>query len=169
MSPVTNGSRSSFEDEESVDDPDRVPTVETVLVPVDGSEDSTRAAEYAVAIADRYDATLEVLYILGEDVVRAIEEEQLEDTSIAEDNRAYLERVESMAAEHNVPVSTMVAYGFSTQRKTQHPGSVVLDVAEETDADFLVIPRESQTDEPDVLEKAAEYTLLYASQPVLSV
>ena len=73
MSPVTNGSRSSFEDEESVDDPDRVPTVETVLVPVDGSEDSTRAAEYAVAIADRYDATLEVLYILGEDVVRAID------------------------------------------------------------------------------------------------
>ncbi|MFC7114304.1 universal stress protein [Natronoarchaeum sp. GCM10025703] len=169
MSPVTNGSRSSFGDDESVDDPDRVPTVETVLVPVDGSEDSTRAVEYAVAIADRYDASLEALYILGEDVVRAIEEEQLEDTSIAADNRAYLETVEAKAAEHDVPVSTMIAYGFSTQRKTQHPGSVVLDVAEETNADFLVIPRESQTDEPDVLEKAAEYTLLYASQPVLSV
>lgn len=168
MSPRSTQPRSSFEDT-PVDDPDRVPTVETVLVPVDGSEESTRAVEYAVAIADRYDANLEVLYVFGEDIVRAIEQERIEGDAVAEDNRSYLKTVEEMASDHDVPVSTMVAYGFSTKRKTQHPGSVVLDVAEENGADFLVIPREAETDEPDVLEKAAEYSLLYASQPVLSV
>ncbi|QSG01549.1 universal stress protein [Natranaeroarchaeum sulfidigenes] len=168
MSPRSTQPRSSFEDS-PVDDPDRVPTVETVLVPVDGSDESTRAVEYAIAIADRYDAGLEALYVLGEEVVRAIEQERIEGDAVAENNRAYLQTIEEMATDRDVPVSTMIAYGFSTQRKTQHPGSVVLDVAEENDADFLVIPREPQTDEPDVLEKAAEYTLLYASQPVLSV
>lgn len=168
MSPRSPRSRPTVEDA-PVDDPDRVPTVETVLVPVDGSEESTRAVEYAVAIADRYDAALEVLYVLGEEVVRAIERERIDGDAVAEDNRAYLKTVEGMTTEQGVPVSTMIAYGFSVQRKLQHPGSVVLDVAEELDADFLVIPREPQTDEPDVLEKAAEYTLLYASQPVLSV
>jgi len=40
----------------------------------------------------------------------------------------------------------------------------------DVDADFLVVPREPMSgDTGDVLEKAAEYVLLYASQPVLSV
>jgi hypothetical protein len=32
-----------------------------------------------------------------------------------------------------------------------------------------VVPRETGTETADVLEKAAEYVLLYASDPVLSV
>jgi hypothetical protein len=54
--------------------------------------------------------------------------------------------------------------------KTRHPGSVILDTAEELDADFVVVPREPVSGDPgEVLEKAAEYVLLYASQPTLSV
>jgi nucleotide-binding universal stress UspA family protein len=144
--------------------------VEKVLVPVDGSEESTRAVEYAVAVAARYDATLTAVYIVGEEVVRALESGQIDEDEVAESNRSYLETVSDLAAEKDVPIETTTAYGFSTRRKTRHPGSVVLDVAEDVDADFVVIPREAQSEgEPDVLEKAAEYTLLYASQPVLSV
>ncbi|WP_256391924.1 universal stress protein [Natronoarchaeum rubrum] len=145
-------------------------SVERVLVPVDGSDESTEAVEYAVAIADRYDAAVSAVYVVGEDVVRGLESGEIDEDDVAENNRAYLETVAEIAAESGVPIDTTIAFGFSTRRKTRHPGSVVLDVAEEVDADFLVIPRESHTDdEPDVLEKAAEYTLLYASQPVLSV
>jgi hypothetical protein len=47
---------------------------------------------------------------------------------------------------------------------------VILDCAEDLAVDFLVVPRETSAgDAADVLEKAAEYVLLYASQPVLSV
>lgn len=144
--------------------------VESVLVPVDGSDEATTAAEYAVSIADRYDATLQLLYVLDERVIRAIESGSVAADTVAGDHRAYLEELESMADDQGVAAESMIAYGFSTTNKRQHPGSVVLDSAEDTGADFLVIPRQPQgEDRADVLAKTAEYVLLYASQPVLSV
>ena len=141
-----------------------------VLVPVDGSDESTRAAEYAVAIADRYGADVHAVYVLGEEAVRGIETGVLDRENVAADARSFLDEIEALADEHAVGATSSTAYGFSTTRKTQHPGSVILDTAEEVDADFLVVPREPLTGDPgEVLEKAAEYVLLYASQPVLSV
>ena len=143
--------------------------VNRVLVPVDGSEDSREAAEYALAVADRYDADLHVLYVLGETVARGLEAGDIDEESIAEESRTFTEEIRN-AATPGVSVDCSMAYGFSTVRKTLHPGSVILDCAEELAVDFLVIPRESPGgDQGDVLERAAEYVLLYASQPVLSV
>lgn len=145
-------------------------TVERVLAPVDGSDESLEAVEYAVAVAERYGAAVHAVYVLGEEVVRAIETDAIDESEVAEDTEAFTETVRTLAEEHGVGVSTSIAYGFSTNRKSRHPGSVILDTAEEISADFLVIPREPLTGEPgEVLEKAAEYVLLYASQPVLSV
>ncbi|SHH41979.1 universal stress protein [Halobaculum gomorrense] len=145
-------------------------TVERVLVPVDGSDESLTAVEYAVAVAERYDAQVHAVYVLGEEVVRAIEEAVVDRSEIAEDTEAFTDTVRDLAHAEGVEVSSSTAYGFSTKRKTTHPGSVILDTAKDIDADFIVIPREPLTGEPgEVLEKAAEYVLLYASQPVLSV
>ncbi|WP_277554642.1 universal stress protein [Halobaculum limi] len=145
-------------------------TVERVLVPVDGSDESLVAVEYAVTVAERYDAQVHAVYVLGEEVVRAIEETVVNHDEVAEDTEAFTDTVRKVAEAEGVPVSSSIAYGFSTRRKTTHPGSVILDTAEDVDADFIVIPREPLTGEPgEVLEKAAEYVLLYASQPVLSV
>ncbi|MFQ3293993.1 MAG: nucleotide-binding universal stress UspA family protein [Halobacteriales archaeon] len=144
--------------------------IDTVLVPVDGSEESIRAIEYGVAVADRYDADVHVLYVLGEDLVRAIEEEVIDQSAIAEDAQKFVEEATAMGSSAGVETTSSMAYGFTTQRISQHPGSVILDTAEEIDADFLVVPRETVSEEgSEVLEKAAEYVLSYASQPVLSV
>jgi len=141
-----------------------------VLVPVDGSEESTTAVEYAVAVADRYGADVYAVYVVGEEVSRGIETGALDESAVAEEAKAYVEEVQAVAEAAGVELSYATAYGFSTRRKAQHPGSVVLDNAEAVDADFIVVPREPLTGEPgEVLEKAAEYVLLYASQPVLSV
>lgn len=149
--------------------PSMVLEVDTVLVPVDGSEASADAAEYAVAIADRYEADLHVLYVFGETISRGIEAGDLDPDEVANDIQTFIDDVAAMAPE-SVTVESSQALGFSTRRKTTHPGSVVLDTAEDVDVDFLVIPRESVGGGTgDVLEKAAEYVLLYASQPVLSV
>jgi hypothetical protein len=68
------------------------------------------------------------------------------------------------------PLNHSSAYGFSASRLTQHPGSVILDSADDVDADFIVLPREPVTGDPDaVIEKAAQYVLAYATRPVLSV
>ncbi|WP_135828098.1 universal stress protein [Halorussus halobius] len=144
--------------------------VDTVLVPVDGSDESVDAVEYAAAVANQYDAGVHALYVLGEELVRGIEGGAVDEDEVLSNTEAFMDTVREVAAEYGVSVSTSNAYGFSTTRKTQHPGSAVLDTAEDVDADFLVIPREPLSGEPgEVLEKAAEYVLLYASQPVLSV
>ena len=144
--------------------------VDLVLVPVDRSEASSDAVVSAAAIAAEYDATLHVVHVLDEAVVRAIDEGEVDDDRVAADGEAIVETARDVAADAGVPVSTSVAYGFSPRMKLRHPGSVVLDTAEDGGADFLVVPREP-ADAPDagVLAKAAEYVLLYASQPVLSV
>ena len=144
--------------------------IDRVLAPVDRSETSTDAVASAAAIAAEYDATLYIVHVLDEDVVRAIDEGNVDDDRVAADGEAIVETARGVGEDAGVPVSTSVAYGFSTSMKLRHPGSVVLDTAEDVDADFLVVPREP-VEGPDagVLAKAAEYVLLYASPPVLSV
>jgi nucleotide-binding universal stress UspA family protein len=145
-------------------------SVDLVLVPVDASDESVDAIACAAAIAAEYDASVHAVHVLAEDDVRAIENGDVNKAQVAADGEAIMESAEGIAADHDVELSTSVAYGFSTKMKLRHPGSVVLDTAEEVDADFLVVPREPLSGDPgEVLAKAAEYVLLYASQPVLSV
>ncbi|MFC7156046.1 universal stress protein [Halomarina halobia] len=124
--------------------------IDTVLVPVDGSEESVRAIEVAVAVAERYGAQVHALYVLDRD--------QRERTE------RMMDAARDLAAD--VPLTHSVAYGFSTSHLTIHPGSVVLDASEDAGADFLVIPREGPA---DLLGKAAGYVLQFAKQPVLAV
>jgi nucleotide-binding universal stress UspA family protein len=144
--------------------------VDTVLTPVDGSEESSLAVEYAVAVAAEYDAAVHAVYLLGEEVVRAIEDGTIDEERAVADHRSFVDSVADYATDRGVYISHSTAFGFSTRVKTRHPGSAILDTAEEVAADFIVVPREPVTGDPgEVLEKAAEYVLLYASQPVLSV
>ncbi|MCY4731360.1 universal stress protein [Natronomonas gomsonensis] len=142
--------------------------VETVLVPVDGSDAAMEAVEYATAIAERYDAVVHALYVLGENAAAAMEEGSVEAAAIAERGEQVMAGVRAVA--DGIPVDHSSAYGYSQTRLSQHPGSVILDVTESLEADFVVIPREPVTGDPEaVIEKAAEYVLAHASQPVLSV
>ncbi|WP_222916815.1 universal stress protein [Natrinema sp. SYSU A 869] len=145
-------------------------TVDTVLAPVDGSDESATAVEYAVAVADRYNASVHALFVLGRGVVRGLDAGTVDETAVAENTQGFFNDVGDIAADADVPLVTSVDDGFSQTRKTRHPGNVVLDTADDVDADFIVLPREPVTEtKAEVLEKAAEYVLSYASQPVLSV
>ena len=142
--------------------------VETVLAPVDGSEAAMEAFEYAVAIADRYDAGVHALHVLGEASSRGLAAGDVEDEDVVELSEEVMESAREIAG--GIPLNHSSAYGFSASRLTQHPGSVILDAADEVGADFIVLPRQPVTGDPDaVIEKAAQYVLAYATQPVLSV
>ncbi|MFB6169694.1 MAG: universal stress protein [Haloarculaceae archaeon] len=155
--------------------------IDTVLVPVDQSEESVVAVEYAAAVADRYDAGIHVLSVLDEDVSRALERGTMDEADVAADHEAFIERVLQLenvdwkvdadgGDPETVPLTHSTVHGFSPSRLMRHPGSAVLDVAEEVDADFVVVPRESvEGGTTKVLEKADVYVLSYADQPVLSV
>ncbi|WP_302081911.1 universal stress protein [Salinibaculum rarum] len=143
--------------------------LDLVLAPVDTSDESERAVDYAIAVADRYGANMHLLHVLDERVARGIETGDVTAEAVAEEHRAFTDRVREQL-DDSIGLSNSSAAGFSAQRLTQTPGSVILDAADELDADFLVIPREVETDQLDAtLGKAALYVLEYASQPVLSV
>lgn len=143
--------------------------IDLVLVPVDGSDRSEQAAEYATAIAERYDAGLHLLFVLDERLRRDIDKGTVDAESVAQDHREFTQRVRDRSHElgHDVTLDTSTATAFSQKRLMQNPGSVVLDVAEDVEADFLVIPRAANS--ADAVGRAAIYVLEYASQPVMSV
>ena len=146
------------------------PSVTRVLVPIDGEEASLAAVDYAVAIADRYDAAVHAVYVLDEATVRDIETERIDTDAVADRVSSVVEGVRDTGQAVGVPVSTASVYGFSTRRKRRHPGSAILDTAEDVGADFLVVPREQDDGRASgILSKAGEYVLQYASQPVLAV
>ena len=141
-----------------------------MLTPVDGSEDARRAADYAVAVANRYGADLHLLFVLDQRVAQGIQTGDVEAEAVAETHQTFLSVVQDQPESHNVEITTSSAAGFSTARLSRTPGSVVLDAAAELGADFLVVPRETPEDDVDVtIGKAALYVLQYADQPVLSV
>jgi nucleotide-binding universal stress UspA family protein len=143
--------------------------IDLVLAPVDGSEDAEESVEYAIAIAQRYDADIHLLHVLEERVIHGLEVGDLSAATVAEEHRAFADEVRRRLPE-DVTLSNSSAAGFTSTRLSQTPGSVILDSAEELKADFLVIPREQASDEPsEALGKAALHVLEYASQPVLSV
>jgi nucleotide-binding universal stress UspA family protein len=142
--------------------------IDLVLAPVDGSEEAERGVEYAIAVAQRYEANLHLLHVLDQRVARGIETGDVSAESVADEHRAFTARIRKRL--DDVVLSHSSAAGFSDRRLTQTPGSVILDAAEELDVDFLVVPREARLDSPNAtLGKAALYVLEYASQPVLSV
>ncbi|MBX0322802.1 universal stress protein [Halomicroarcula sp. F13] len=143
--------------------------IDLVLVPVDGSDRSERAAEYAIAIAERYDADLHLLFVLDERLRRDIDDGHVDAEAVAEEHRAFTGRVREAFRDsgHDGALDTSTATAFSEHRLMQTPGSVVLDVAEDVEADFIVVPREG--DGGEAVGRAALYVLEYASQPVLSV
>lgn len=146
--------------------------VETVLAPVDGSEASANAIKYAVAVADRYGATLHLLHVLDERVARALDNGDVDAAEVAAEHRTFAADVEEQVAAAGgvAGFSTSAAAGFSTSSLSRTPGSVVLDAAEAVGADFVVVPRETPTGAPEeTIGKAALYLVAYASQPVLSV
>lgn len=146
------------------------PVVDIVLVSVDGSEDALAAAEYAVAVADRYDASLHALHVLEEETARALEAGSVEPDAVAASGQDLHAILESAAAESDVQLSTSAARGFSPRHLGRHPGTVVLDTAESIGADFIILPRETPAEGPAaVLEQAAQYVIAHASQPVLAV
>jgi nucleotide-binding universal stress UspA family protein len=140
--------------------------VTTVLVPVDGSDESLDAVEYAVAVAERYGARVHALYVLDPETARGTTPGGPDD-AIAATSEGFMDAAREVAAER-VDLTHSSAYGFSPTMKSRHPGSVVLDAAADAEVDFVVIAREPG-EATDLLGRAAEYVLQYATQPVLSV
>jgi nucleotide-binding universal stress UspA family protein len=141
--------------------------IEQVLVPVDATEQAERAVRYGLGVAERYDAAVHVLHVVDEPVKRGVEAGDIDAEAVADEQMLLVDGANDIAGDVSVSHSTVV--GFSRSRLRQHPGSAILDVAEDLPADFIVVPRERGIEPEEALGKSAQYVVEYASQPVLSV
>lgn len=140
--------------------------IDLVLAPVDTSDRSEDALTRAVAVADRFDASIHVLHVVDESVKAGLETGDVDPQSVAADQLSVADAVRDHA---DVEMTQSAVVGFSQSHLRQHPGSVILDVAEDMDADFVVVPRDPEVEPDQTLGKSAQYVVEYASQPVLSV
>ncbi|PSQ21459.1 universal stress protein UspA [Halobacteriales archaeon QS_9_67_15] len=141
--------------------------IEQVLVPVDATEQAETAVRYGLGVAERYDAAVHVLHVVDEPVKRGVEAGDIDAEAVADEQMLLVDGANDIAGDVSVSHSTVV--GFSRSRLQQHPGSAILDVAEDLPADFIVVPRSRGTGPDEALGKSAQYVVEYASQPVLSV
>lgn len=145
--------------------------IDLVLSAADNTQDAAEAAEYAAAIADRYDADLHLLHVIDQRIVRALETGDVESAEVADRQQWITGHArQHLPEDGSVTLTQSGVIGFSEDRLDQTPGSVILTVAENLGADFLVVPRVTPHGSPDeILGKAALHVLEYAEQPVLSV
>jgi hypothetical protein len=100
-------------------------------------------------------------------MMKSVEAGELNAENIADEQLSVADEVAPLVGD--VSISHSSAAGFSPSRLRQHPGSAILDVAEELPADFVVVPREADADPEQTMGRAAQCVVEYASQPVLSV
>jgi nucleotide-binding universal stress UspA family protein len=145
--------------------------LDLVLTAADNTQDAAEAAAYAAAVADRYGADLHVLHVLDQRIIQGLEAGDIDADNVAGRQQWLTAHArESLPEGSTTEIRQSGAPGFSSDRLGRTPGSVILDVAENLDVDFLVVPRVESAGSPDeVLGKSALHVLEYATQPVLSV
>ena len=108
-----------------------------VLLPPDGSVGVDRAIDHAIDAADRYDATLHVLYVVDSGVVNAYSGDEFVDgaegaeETLEETGRESLDAVASLARDADVEAVTALRYGV--------PHEEILRYADEEDVDLTVM------------------------------
>jgi nucleotide-binding universal stress UspA family protein len=129
-----------------------------VLFPTDGSEDATEALAHALDIAQQYDAVLHTLYVDPPDDEPAL----LDETGEALSGDQIIADVEARASDAGLAVTSEVRQG--------DPSTVILDYAEETDIDLVVMATRGRTGlDRYILGSVTEDVVRSSDVPVLTV
>ncbi|MHC3439698.1 universal stress protein [Natrialbaceae archaeon A-gly3] len=132
-----------------------------VLVPTDGSEGATYAAEHAVAIADPFDATVHALSVTSEGPYGADKRDQLRADEKGEAEEA-VATVEKLAADAGLETTTTVQPGV--------PHEAILEYAETEPVDLIVMGTAGRSGLESVLiGSAAERVVRNSRVPVVTV
>ncbi|WP_254764351.1 universal stress protein [Natrinema marinum] len=107
-----------------------------IVIPVDGSEEATRAAKRGLELATVVDATVDVLHVVERKSLRLAASAD-EETRLRERGESILSEIEEIAASLGQPVTTALREG--------RPGVRIREYAAEADATLLVVGRQGAT------------------------
>jgi len=136
-----------------------------ILLPTDGSSNTTRALEHACAIARDNDATVHVLYVVDRRHLMAASEETTEEIrgSLDEEAERALEDARVRLEEEDIDMTTVREEGI--------PHKTITSYAEEQAVDVVVMGTHGKTGRERVatLGSTTERVVKRADQPVLVV
>jgi nucleotide-binding universal stress UspA family protein len=140
-----------------------LPRYQTILLATDGSESADLAVRHAVALAKHTGAALWAAYVVDTHQafrVGIYEREALRE--LRRDGEQALKRVSELGREAGVPVETHLCEG--------RPGQVLVDEAEQANAELIVIGSHGQGAISDILlGSVSQYVVHHAAAPVLIV
>lgn len=132
-----------------------------ILIPVDGSDGATRAAEAGFKLAQSFDASVDVLHVLDRRTLQLARTTD-EKGDLRERGEEVLAEVESLAKEFGCSVTTELAEGT--------PSTRICEYAAERDAVLIVMGRQGRTGlRKRVLGGVTEHVLSHGETPVLVV
>ena len=115
---------------------------ETILIPTDGSDGANEALRHGIDLAEKYDATVHLVYVVDEGVfghyggIDAIEHAE---EALAEAGEMALKVARERVEASSLPVETHV------ERTTPHDG--IVDAARQVGADLVVMGTERRSEE----------------------
>jgi nucleotide-binding universal stress UspA family protein len=107
-----------------------------IVIAVDGSDAATRAARHGLALAHRFDATVEVLHVVEERALRLARSDDETDRLRAQ-GEAILDEVAALSADHDQSVDPVLREG--------KPVAEIAAFVDERGADLLVVGRQGAT------------------------
>ncbi|MFW6002876.1 MAG: universal stress protein [Halanaeroarchaeum sp.] len=134
-----------------------------ILVATDGSHGTEAVLDHAIAIADPYDATVTTLYVVDTRVVRSATDRDPDEI------RAELERAGADALESGRERLTDAGVANETMQRDGNPEREILAVADEIDADLLVLGSHGKSPREKVvgLGSVSESVVTNAERPVM--
>lgn len=131
---------------------------ETILIPVDGSDTAKRAVRVGRTFAKRYDARLDVLYVLEEGSHLPGTDGQIP----KEKGREILDESADLTTESDIEVDTCLVEG--------QPHEAITERANETDSDLIVMGRHGRSGLRErFLGTTTDRVVRHTSVPVLAV
>lgn len=105
-----------------------------ILVPVDGSEDSNKALNYAIDIAKKYSGTINLIHVVRSAATLTVAPAEvfLDITKqLIESGKGILKESQAKINESGIEESTEILQG--------HPGSQIVQFAEKIEADMIIM------------------------------
>lgn len=132
-----------------------------ILVPTDGSETAEAALDHAINLAERYDATLHLLYAVESAVIAPTPSGGEVLDRLEEHGTAVLDGLREQVGD-DVSVETMIADG--------PPHRAILEYVDRADVDLVVMGTHGRTGlQHALLGSVAERVVRLADVPVLTV
>ena len=138
---------------------------ERILVPTDGSEETRRAVEHAIDLAEEHDATIHALYVVNSASFSSLPMESSWESVASMMNKegeAALDDVEGIAEERGVTVERALVDG--------NPSREIVRYAEDEDCDLVVMGTHGRGGiDRLLLGSVTEKVVRSSSVPVLTV